>query len=69
MVCTTDSVDDGDIYDKRDVENIKNNDAYVQCFLRSFMENNELTEPLKNMDTVLRFRKDIGVNGKTLLSV
>jgi hypothetical protein len=45
------------------MERLKTDDGYVSCFIRAFSENGSLEEPLKMVDTIFRFRKEIQLNG------
>lgn len=53
------------LYDARDMERLKTDDGYVSCFIRAFSENGSLEEPLKMVDTIFRFRKEIQLNDLT----
>lgn len=50
-------------YDDRDLDHVKSNDQYLGCFVRSFSENGDLNKPTEMINTVLKFRKDIKING------
>ena len=46
------------------MDRLKTDNDYVSCFIRAFSENGSLEEPLKMVDTVFKFRKEIKLNGK-----
>ena len=53
------------MYDPRDVETVRTNDDLLFCYMRSFSGDSLDTEKTaEQMDTVLKFRKEIHVNGK-----
>lgn len=47
-------------YDSRDVEMVRNNDKFLDCFLSSCTDLNEVTQ---DMDVTLKLRKDYTLNG------
>lgn len=49
-------------YDDRDLDRVKSNDQYLECFVRSFSENGDLNKPTEMINTVLKFRKDTKIN-------
>lgn len=50
-------------YDERDVDRVRSSDPYLACFIRTFCTNGDLTKPTEMIDTVLKFRKEIKLNG------
>ena len=58
-------VADSGVYDSRDIDRIKNDDALMTCYMRSFSGKDlEVDKAAQQIDLVLKFRKEIGVNGK-----
>lgn len=55
-------------YDERDVERVRTDDEYLSCFIRSFYHDSNMDVVLTKLDTVLTFRKTIGLNDLTLES-
>ena len=54
------------VYDSRDVDRVKADDALLTCYMRSYGGNDlDVDKAAKQMDVVLKFRKEIGVNGNT----
>jgi hypothetical protein len=50
-------------YDQRDIDFVNSSDAYLSCFIHAFgNDKNDLTKPAEYLDTVLTFRKEIGLN-------
>ncbi|KAI0236319.1 Motile sperm domain-containing protein 2 [Lamellibrachia satsuma] len=52
-------------YDSRDVEMVRNNDKFLDCFLSSCTDLNEVTQ---DMDVTLKLRKDYTLNDLTMES-
>ena len=61
------NIDNGS-YDERDIERVRTNDDYLKCFIRSFYyrSGGNMNVALEKLDTVLTFRKKIGLNGEWL---
>jgi len=62
-MCTADDID-GSSYDEHDVERVRTSDDYLKCFVRSFYDNGNMNVVVDKLDTVLTFRKKIGLNGE-----
>lgn len=69
VITVVDTVSGGEAYDACDIERIRNDDRYVQCYMRSFSVDLDVEEPATNIDKVLRWRKDLGINSKIVISV
>jgi len=63
MLCVAANIEKGS-YDERDVERVRADDEYLTCFIRSFYQDSNMDVVLTKLDTVLTFRKTIGLNGK-----
>ena len=61
MSCNTDVLS---TYDDEDLKLVREDDVFVKCFLRAFYGKEILMEnAVKNIDSVLKFRKDYAING------
>jgi hypothetical protein len=61
-IIISESISNG-AYEEQDLERVRTNDLYLKCFLRSFGDDGDLKKPLEMIDSVLVFRKKLGVNG------
>lgn len=56
-------------YDSRDLDRLKNDEAYAKCFIRSFSEKGDMEAPVDNVNNIFKFRKELGIHGERLSSI